>query len=195
MPKSTFPRDRFDELADDAGRVGAHRAENPRLRGGVVFLWATAATVVLIIAGIVAALAISGRMFSPAPEEAAPPPPAAVEPVRDTSYTVLVLNATPQEGLAMQLRDEIVGAGWATELVLAGDAGSTDFPTTTVYYSTLEDEAAAAGLAEVVGGAEIVQDDRYQPVDDPETEANEADVRQLTVVIGLDRVSVPPQGS
>ena len=52
MPKSTFPRDRFDDLPASGGRVGAHRAENPRMRGGVVLLWAALATVVLIAVGL-----------------------------------------------------------------------------------------------------------------------------------------------
>ena len=69
--------------------------------------------------------------------------------------------------------------------MLASEAGSTDFPETTVYYYLPTDEAAAAGLAEVIGGAKLEQSDVYQPADDPEA-------RQLTVVIGLDRTATPP---
>ncbi|MBD3753969.1 MAG: LytR family transcriptional regulator, partial [Micrococcales bacterium] len=52
MPTSEFPRDRFDDLPEDVGRVGAHRAEQPHMRGGVVFFWAALATVILIAVGI-----------------------------------------------------------------------------------------------------------------------------------------------
>ena len=66
--------------------------------------------------------------------------------------------------------------------MLAGEAGSNDFRTTTVYYPTPEDEAAAAGLAEVIGGAQIEENADY---------LQSPDQRQLTVVIGLDRVATP----
>ena len=55
MPRPSHPRDRFDDVPD-LSRVGAHRAENPHLHGGVVFLWALASTVLLTIGGIALAL-------------------------------------------------------------------------------------------------------------------------------------------
>lgn len=188
MPRPTYPRDRFDELADDTGRVGAHRAENPRLRGGVVFLWAAIATIVLLIGGIFGALVVSGKItLVPEPVASSTPLPV-VTPVVDTTYTVLVLNATPEEGLATQVRDVVIGAGWAADAVLASGAGANDFPVTTVYYANPEDEGAAAGLAEVIGGAEIAQSAQYLQPDDPATEQDES-ARQLTIVLGLDRVT------
>lgn len=180
MPKTTFPRDRFDDLPD-ADRVGAHRAENPRMRGWVVLLWAALATIVLIALGIFGTLLASGRieLFPEATPTVAPAPE--VTPVVDTSYQVVILNATPEQGLATQLKDVVVGAGWADSLVLPSDASAEDFPETTVYYLNPEDEAAAAGLADVIGGANIEQSEVYQPAD-PAT-------KQLTIVIGLDRTA------
>jgi hypothetical protein len=188
VARTTFPRDRFDDLAPDTGRVGAHRAENPRMRAGIVLLWAAVATIVLVIAGIFGSLLVSGRI-SFAPPEALPTttPAPAVEPVVDPTAPVLVLNATPQEGLATQVRETVIAAGWSPEAVTAGGAGTTDFPVTTVYYGTEADEAAALGLAEVIGGAEVALSAQYLPPDDPETEENESG-RQLTVVLGLDRI-------
>lgn len=188
MARTTFPRDRFDDIAPETGRVGAHRAENPRMRPGIVFLWAVVATIVLVIAGIFGSLLVSGRI-SFAPPEAVPTttPVPEVEPVVDTTAPVLVLNATPQEGLATQVRETVVAAGWPPDAVTAGAAGVTDFPVTTVYYATAEEEAAALGLAEVIGGAEVAENAQYLPPDDPETPENEA-TRQLTIVLGLDRV-------
>lgn len=188
MPRSPYPKDRFDDLPADAGRVGAHRAENPHMRGWVVFLWAAIATVVLIALGIFGTLLVSGRIsFEPSPTPTVTPQPT-VTPIVDTTYSVLVLNATPEQGLATQLKDRIVAAGWSTDVVNAGEAGSTDFAKTTVFYALPADEAAAAGLAQVIGGAELVQSDAYQPVDDPSA-------KQLTVVIGLDRTANPPTTS
>lgn len=157
------------------------------MRGGIVFLWAALATIVLVAAGIFGTLLASGRVeLFPTPEPTATPTPE-VTPVVDTTTSVLILNATPEEGLAMQLEDVVIGAGWPIGSVLAGGAGSQDFPTTTVYYLAPEDEAAALGLAGVIGGARVEQSEAYQPAD-PAT-------RQLTVVIGLDRTSNPPSPS
>ncbi len=52
-----------------------------------------------------------------------------------------------------------------------------------MYYLVPEDEAAAAGLAGVIGGASVEQSEVYQPADPSQ--------RQLTVVIGLDRTRPP----
>ena len=180
MPTTSFPRDRFDDVPD-TDRVGAHRAENPRMRGWVVLLWAALATVVLIAVGIFGTLIASGRIeLAPTPVPTVEPMPE-VTPVVDTAYAVIILNATPESGLATQMKDVVVAAGWADDAVTAGEAGSQDFPTTTVFYSTAADEAAAAGLAEVIGGAVIEQSDAY-PSTSPDTP-------QLTVVIGLDRTA------
>ncbi len=189
MPKTSYPRDRFDDLPDDISRVGVHRAENPRMRAGVVFFVAALVTVVLIAGGIFGMMLLSGRIVlfpAPTPE---PVPTQTVTPVIDTTFTVLVLNATPESGLATRLKDQVVAAGWAPDNVLAGQAGSKDFPETTVYYALPEDYAAALGLAEVIGGARVAQSSIYLPIDDPSTEANESAARQLTIVIGLDRTA------
>jgi len=181
VPKETFPRDRFDEVPSQRGRVGAHRAENPRMRAGVVVLWAAAATLVLVAAGVFGTLIASGRIdLTPAATPTATPEPT-VTPVLDTSYSVLVLNATPVEGLSGQIADKILAAGWSQSNVLSGGAGSNDFRTTTVYYLHPEDEAAAAALAQVIGGADIVEN----------ADLEGAVEKQLRVVIGLDRVATP----
>ncbi|MDY0910842.1 LytR C-terminal domain-containing protein [Microbacterium sp. CFBP9034] len=180
MPKTSFPRDRFDDLSE-ADRVGAHRAENPRMRGWVVLLWAALATIVLVAVGIFGTLLTSGRIeLFPTPT---PTPTAAAEvtPVTDPTFEVVILNATPEQGLATQMKEVVVGAGWADTDVTAGEASADDFPETTVYYLAPEDEAAAAGLAQLIGGANIERSDVYQPAD-PAT-------KQLTVVIGLDRTA------
>ncbi|MEV7828308.1 LytR C-terminal domain-containing protein [Microbacterium enclense] len=191
MARSTFPRDRFDDLPDPAGRVGAHRAENPRLRGWIIFLWAAIATLVLIIAGIFATLVVSGRISLGPDAETAPTPTveATTPAVVDTSYSVVVLNGTADEGLAGTLRDRIVAAGWPGDAVETGNSDSTDFAQTTVFYLRDTDEAAAEGLAQTIGGASVAQSDFLQPTDDPNTPDDESDVKRLIVVIGLDRAA------
>lgn len=183
MSRPSYPRDRFDDLPQGRGKVGAHRVENPHLRGWTIFLWAALATVVLIVAGIFGTLVATGRItLESAPEPVVTPTPT-IEAVVDTSYDVLVLNATTEDGLATRTKNTIVQAGWADSSVLASEAGTTDFPETTVFYLAPEDEAAAAGLAQVIGADRIEQSDVYQPAD-PED-------RQLTVVLGADRVPTP----
>ena len=103
------------------------------MRGWVVFLWAVLATIVLVTVGIFGTLIVSGRIVLFPVATAAPTPAATVAPVVDTSYSVIVLNATPVEGLATQTKDLIVEAGWAEEAVTASGAGVTDFAETTVY--------------------------------------------------------------
>jgi hypothetical protein len=178
------PTDRFDELPplNDSRRIGAHRAEQPRIRRSRVLLWAAIATVVLVALGVGATLWAGGR-FGPGPgSSAAPTAVATADPVVDTSYTVLVLNATPQDGLGGTLSADIVAAGWSADDVTAGDAGSHDFALTTVFYAHTEDEGAARGLAQAIGGANVELSEAYQDVED-ET------LRQLVVVIGLDRAT------
>jgi hypothetical protein len=157
------------------------------MRGWVVLLWAALATIVLIALGIVGTLIASGRIeLFPTPEPTPTPVPT-VEPVVDTTYDIVILNATPEAGLATQLKDVVVAAGWPVDNVTAGEAGSQDFAQTTVYYLNPEDEAAAAGLAGVIGGANIAQSDVYQPAN-PER-------HQLTVVIGVDRTAAAPSAT
>ncbi len=177
--------------------MGAHRAENPHMRGWVVFLWAILATIVLIAVGIFGTLIASGRIVLNPPPSPTPTPIETVAPVVDTTYAVIVLNATSEEGLATQMKDQIVAAGWPADSVTASGAGVTDFAETTVYFAFPEDEAAARGLAEtVLGGAQVAQSDVYQPADDPATaDIDESTTKQLVVVIGLDRTSNPPSPS
>ena len=160
------------------------------MRPGVVALWALAVTIVLVAVGIFGSLIASGRVtLFPTPTPTVEPVPE-VAPVVDTSFSVVVLNATDEQGLAMRTKDEIVAAGWSPDSVLASQASVTDFPETTVYYAFPADEAAAKGLAEVIGGARVEQSDRYLPLDDPgTTEVDESQATQLTVVLGLDRTA------
>lgn len=188
MPKTTYPKDRFDDLPADLTRVGVHRAENPRMRVGVVLMWSAIATIVLIAVGVFGTLVATGRISLGGDPGSAPINAPAAEPVVDTGFSVLVLNATGVAGLAGTASDTIIAAGWSADDIIAGEAGSDDFPTTTVYYPTADAEGAARGLAEVIGGAEVALNDSYQPTDDPATaDVDESAARQLVVVLGLDR--------
>ena len=80
------------------------------MRGWVVLLWAALATVVLIVVGIFGTLLASGRIeLVPTPTPTATPIPE-VTPVIDQTYDVMILNATPEQGLATQMKDVVVAA-------------------------------------------------------------------------------------
>lgn len=183
MPKTPPQKDRFDDLpvaGDAASRIGAHRAENPRMRGGIVLLWSVLATIALVAIGVFGTLIATGRVtLFPAPSPTATVAVTA-EPVLDTAYKVTVLNATSQSGLAGAMADELVAAGWAADDVTAGEA-SSEFATTTVFYSDVADESAARGLAQAIGGAAVELSDAYAGL------AGDESVKQLVVVIGTDR--------
>jgi hypothetical protein len=156
------------------------------MNGWIVLLWSFVAAFVLIVVGIFVALVLMGRIdpFPEADPTIAPTPE--VTGVVDTTYSVLVLNATDEDGLDVQMRETIINNGWAADSVSYGTAGSQDFADTTIYYVSEADELAAIGLADVIGGAEVVQDDFYADPNDPEQ-------KQLVVVIGSDRSTVAPE--
>ncbi|MDR6868919.1 hypothetical protein J2Y69_003545 [Microbacterium resistens] len=179
-------RDRFDDVPRTEGRVGAHRAESPGMNGWVVLLWSVVAALILAAGGIFGAMVSMGQIsFGPEPSMSAPTPTPTVTGVLDPSYGVLVLNATSGEGLATGMRETLIGAGWPASSVLAGDADAQDFPETTVFYLTEADKPAALGLADRIGGAKVQLSDVYH--DDFGEGA-----KQLTIVIGLDRLPQQP---
>ncbi len=148
----------------------------------MVLLWAVVAALVLLVVGIFASLMIMGRItLFPAPQESVTPMPEETGIV-DTSYSVMILNATPEDGLDEQMRDDLVNAGFAADLVFAVDGSSDDFPETTVYYVEDADEQAAIGLAGLIGGAAVEQSDAYAGM-------NDTGQKQLAVAIGLDRTA------
>jgi hypothetical protein len=156
------------------------------MNGWVVLLWSFVAALILIVAGIFTALVVMGRitLFPEAVPSAEPTPE--VTGVVDTTYSVLILNATGEEGLDVQMRDTIINGGWAADTVIYGSAGSQDFADTTIYYVAEADELAAIGLADLIGGAQVEQSDFYADPSDPEQ-------KQLVIVIGLDRSSSAPE--
>lgn len=144
-------------------------------------LWSVIAIVVLVALGIFGTLIATGRVTLFPTPSATPRTISTAEPVVDTSYSVTVLNATTQSGLAGSLAQTIVGAGWSPDSVTAGDASSKDFPNTTVFYSDPAEEGAARGLAQVIGGAAVTLSDAYKGL------ASGDGAKLLVVVIGADR--------
>ncbi len=189
VPTTPTTRDRFDDIADDTSRVGAHRAYNPRIRWGVILAWSLVATLLIVAAGVIAMMFATGR-FDPAPTATSEATSAApVAPEIDTSIPIVVLNASGDEAQSETVSGELVAAGWSSGDITTAPANEDDFPETTVYYASAEDEAAARGVAEtVLGGARVELSEAYQPQDDSGTDEDESALRQLVVVIGIDRL-------
>lgn len=173
--------DRFDDVPRSSGRVGAHRAEQPGINGPVTLLWSAAVALVLIVIGIFISLVLMGRIQLFGSAEPAPQQTQGVVAKIDTSYRVLILNATPQAGVVASVRQELIDQGWAADAVFGSDGSTSEFPDTTVFYVDKADEAAALGVAEVLGGVKAERSDHYATL-------NDSELPQLTVVVGLDHL-------
>ena len=153
------------------------------MNGLVVLLWSAAVALVLIVCGIFVSLVMMDRISLFGGDEPTPvQTDAGVVAEVDTSYRVLILNATPEEGLVAEMREKLLADGWSTDKVFGSDGSSQEFSKTTVFYVSDDDEGAALGLAELLGGAEVQKSDFYAALNDSEEP-------QLTVVIGLDRAA------
>lgn len=162
--------------------MGAHRAEQPGINGPVTLLWCAAVALVLIVIGIFISLVLMGRIQLFGSAEPAPQQTQGVVAEIDTSYRVLILNATPQAGVVASVRQELIAQGWAADAVFGSDGSTSEFPDTTVFYVDEADEAAALGVAEVLGGIEVEHSDHYATL-------NDSGQPQLTVVVGLDHLA------
>jgi hypothetical protein len=177
-----FAQDSFDRLPAHVERVGAHRGPKARGRGWIVFAWAALATVLLVGAGVTYLAVVNNNIqfhdvfaggsssATPTPTPT-PTPTVSVAPTTDASLSVTILNGTDNAGLAGRVGDAATAAGW--NVGAPANSSTTDFATTTVYYSAAADEGAALGLAQLLGNAHTEQSDAFPGAD-------------LTVVLGVD---------
>jgi len=159
---SRFPEDSFDRLPAHPERVGAHRGPKPRGRGWIVFAWAALATVLLVGAGVTYLAVINnniqftdafgGGTSTAAPTETPTPTPT-ITPITDGALSVTILNGTDNVGLAGRVGEAAATGGWSIGTM--ANASQTDFPTTTVYYEDPANEAAALGLAQLLGNVPV----------------------------------------
>lgn len=178
-----FSEDSFDHLPAHRERVGAHRGPRPRGRGWIVVAWAALATALLVGGGVTYLAVINNNIQftdafggggtgagTSAPAETPTPTPT-ITPVTDGTLAVTVLNGTENVGLAGRVGQAAIDGGWNVGTM--ANASSTDFATTTVYYEDPANEAAALGLAQLLGGVGTSQSATFQGA-------------ALTVVLGTD---------
>jgi hypothetical protein len=171
-----YDTDRFDDVPDSLGRVGAHRAPRKRGRGWIAVAWGLLASGVLVIAGLFGLSLVSDSVTfeipgfaepEPTPEpEPEPTQAPTAEPVVDPTtvelpagFTITVLNATPTSGLAQQVGTELSEAGWPVGTTTS--AAQDDFLETVVYYSDPTNEGLARGIAQLLQVAEIELSDAF----------------------------------
>lgn len=116
-----------------------------------------------------------GSKSDPVATASAPPAEARI----DTSYMVMILNATNDESKTEQVKQMVLAAGWTEDKIFTIDSDEHNFDKTTVYYPLMGDKSPALGLAGALGKADTAQSDVYQMGDTDESP-------QLTIVIGED---------
>ncbi|KTR85519.1 LytR C-terminal domain-containing protein, partial [Leucobacter chromiiresistens] len=150
--RQSYPEDRFDRL-QQSGRVGAHRVTaRPR------YIWqyliaGLLGFAVLTTIGIIAVQSGEGSGKLPLTSSGTPSGTAqpSVEAKLDPEATIAILNGTPTENLAAALDQIVTNEEWG-KIQFSGSAATTDVAISAVFYSNPDDEAAAAGLAEKLGG-------------------------------------------
>ena len=162
------------------------------MRGWVVLLWAVLATIVLVAVGIFGTLIVSGRIVLFPVRRRPPRRVATVAPVVDTSYWVIVLNATPEQGLATQTEGSVVGAGWAEDAVLASERRRRPTsPRRPIYYDLPRGRGRSAGpRRDGDRRGERRAERRIPAADDPNPEVDESSC--TIVVVVLDRTARAP---
>ncbi|WP_168915026.1 LytR C-terminal domain-containing protein [Microcella flavibacter] len=171
-----FPRDRFDEVPEHDGRVGAHRAPRDPLARWRALGVAALATGLLVVAGVGGLAIISDRVNldlpvslpgagepEPAPTEA---PVETAPPVTDPAtitlpegFSITVLNGSGITGLGQQAADVLTPLGWPVGAVT--NAAQDDLATTVVYYDDPTEEGIARGLVQLLGVGEVEFSDAF----------------------------------
>lgn len=169
----TFPKDQFDDLPDDLYRVGAHRAARRKGQGWITLAWAALAVVVLTGLGLFGLSRLSDSVSidlpgfpgeAQPPAATAPEPEPTAEPVTDPStladtVSITVLNGTTRSGLANAVGDTLEQDGWPVGS--RTNTAEPDVETSTIYYSTAENEGAARGVALALGITDVVLSDAF----------------------------------
>ena len=160
-----FPTDEFDSVAPHGGRHRTRRTARDRVREFLRIMAASAAVGVVAIIG----LKVADGSVQLNPADLIAPSSSTTTSVKSTGVTVL--DGTTQAGLASKVAHSLLDAGW--NVLTADNLGVTpEVPTTTVYISSADFEAASKSLLKTLGKYTVEVSGTYA---DP-----------ITVVIGTD---------
>lgn len=159
-------RDRFDDVPETSGRVGAHRGRRPRGRGWIVVAWAALAAGILTGAGVLA-LAPSFPKSASIPAATGGGTAAKVAaPVTDPKQVdqslnlqITVLNASPDANADTTVGDRLAADGWPINGT--ADASVRNAKSTVVYYSSNRLEGVARGLVKILGTGQVQLSDAF----------------------------------
>ena len=172
---ATFPKDQFDNLPEDLGRRGAHRAPKKKGGGWIGFLASIVAIAVLTTGGLYGLSLVNDSIEFTIPglasgeEEVATPSVSAtpeVAPILDPKdikknrkITITVLNGTAVSGLDKTASTSLTKAKWP--VTSNAPANATDIEKTFVYYSDPANEDVARGLVIALGIGEIRESNNF----------------------------------
>jgi LytR cell envelope-related transcriptional attenuator len=180
---ANFRTDQFDNIPENADRVGAHRGPKVKGRGWITLLWAVVATVVLVVGGLYVLSIFNSQVkfgLGPATASSATPsgtPTPVITPIVDPTsiasrnITVTVLNGTAIVGLQNKAAAVLTAKGW--NVAATANSSATNIKTSTVYYSSASNEDVAEGIQSLLGAQDIQFSNAY--LDSP-----------ITVVVGSD---------
>ena len=156
----TPPKDRFDGLAR-SGRVGAHRIVGRPRRFWIYTVAALLGFALLTGLGIAMIHVTGANLDSLTSEEPAPTKaPPKVAPELDPEAGVAVINGTSSPGFGAVVDGLITENGWG-KILFSTEGETSDVQNSAIFYANREDEAAALGLAEELGGIAVFQNDGY----------------------------------
>lgn len=171
-----FPEDRFDSYSSD--RVGSHRVTaQPRstLRYVLSGLVAAALLTTLGILGVTLAYNTGKLPDLPGRPSSGTGQPQQVKPALDPEASIVILDGTPDGGVTADHVSNVIQEQQLGHVIFAGPAASNEIAISAVFYSNPDDEAAARGLAERLGGMSSYQSDNYDEYN-----------ARLTVLLGAD---------
>jgi hypothetical protein len=167
VKRVTFAEDRFDDVPKKgkrSGQIGAHRVV---ARQGHFWQWLLVmliVTVLLSAAGIFTLHRIGANNvpFAQRVSESEEKPQE-VKAKLDPSATVAVLNGTDTTGLGEAVGDAVGKNKWG-DVQYIGNTKDTATDISAVFYGDKDDQAAAEGLADKLGGVSTYLNKTYESI-------------------------------
>ena len=171
-----YPKDRFDNKADQPARVGAHRQRITRRAWWVKLLISAGATAAIILAALAGVAVLDARNLqqidipalgltaTPTPTPTPTPDIPVVDPATLTKQqikdiTITVLNGTTSETLAEDVSGLLDTQGWPN--LSTADAADSTIKVSVVVYGLDEDLPLATSIANSLGITRVKQSDMY----------------------------------